>query len=186
MREHIGLVVVDSVGLACGGEPEKAESIIRYFAALRSLRIASLSVDHVAKNGDGSTPFGSVYKINLARNVWEVRASRPDDDEKLNIGLYHRKVNQGKLRTAIGVEVLFYEGTVSTNSIDVKTDTELVKALTLRVRIEQSLKTGGLSVPELAGLLEVKQDLVRNTLNRNRKSFVKIGDNKWGLLSKGL
>ncbi|MFC2027457.1 AAA family ATPase [Chloroflexota bacterium] len=60
------LVIVDSVGSACGGEPESAEVVLRYFMALRSLKATTLSIDHVAKSGDSKTPFGSVFKINAA------------------------------------------------------------------------------------------------------------------------
>ena len=186
LREHIGLLIVDSVGLACGGEPERAETVIAYFRALRSLRIATLSIDHVTKGEHEkvTTPFGSIYKLNLARNAWEVRASTESaDDEILNIGLYHRKINQGKLRPAMGISFIFADGSIIVDDTEIRSDAELVKGLTLRARINQALKEGAKTVPELADFLEEKQAVVRNMLNRFKlKSYVKMGE-KWGLIS---
>ena len=66
------IVVIDSVGSACGGEPESAEVVLNYFMALRALKVTTLSIDHVAHKAEGR-PFGSVYKINNARSVWELK-----------------------------------------------------------------------------------------------------------------
>ena len=73
--KQIEFVVIDSMGPACGADPNSPEAVIAYFTALRSLRIASLTIDHVAKNANTPTPYGSVYKTNLCRSVY---AGRPD------------------------------------------------------------------------------------------------------------
>lgn len=180
LQNGIGLIIVDSVGLACGGEPEKAESVIRYFFALRALRVTSLSIDHVTKHGDTASPFGSVYKQNLARNVWEVRSTVGDENDELHIGLYHRKVNQGPLRPPIGIKLIFAQDAIIVDTVDVKSDAELVKGLALRSRIQQALTGGAMTVKDLSDFLEDKQDSIRGTLNRYRKKlFIRTGD-KWG------
>lgn len=65
-EDKVGLLIVDSLGAAKGGEPESADSSLRAFGALRTIGVASLLVDHVssAVASGASTfdkPFGSVY-----------------------------------------------------------------------------------------------------------------------------
>ena len=80
VAEHaIRLAIVDSVGLALGigreaGDP--ADAVLRMHQALRHLGVTSVLVDHVAGadiaagTTAASRPYGSVYKLNAARDVW--------------------------------------------------------------------------------------------------------------------
>ena len=40
-QEGVVMAVVDSVGAACGDDPERAEPVLRFFSAVRSLGIAT-------------------------------------------------------------------------------------------------------------------------------------------------
>jgi len=98
-REQIGVVIIDSLGPATGGEIERSADPIAFFNALNSLGIASLLIGHIAKPNDeekARTPYGSVYYYNLARSIWEVRLVAEPDSDKRNIALYHRKNNLGR------------------------------------------------------------------------------------------
>ena len=58
---NIEMVIVDSAGPACGGEPESAGVALGYWNALRSLKVSSLTIAHRAKNsrdGHAGGPFG--------------------------------------------------------------------------------------------------------------------------------
>jgi hypothetical protein len=58
IREHdLGFVVIDSVGMACEGPPEEAQSALGFFDALRSLQVGALCVAHVNRSGDTDRPF---------------------------------------------------------------------------------------------------------------------------------
>ena len=80
------------MGPACAGNPNDPEPTIEYFRALRSLRCCTLTIDHVAKAAAGQrTPFGTVYKTNLSRNVFELRKAQEVDEARISLGLFHRK-----------------------------------------------------------------------------------------------
>jgi hypothetical protein len=94
--QGIGLVVFDSTAMAMHGmTADGAEGAIRFFDLINQLETTSLLIDHIAsddvKSGDGAAkPYGSVFKVNSARNMWE--ASRWLD---LGLLLRHRKTNVG-------------------------------------------------------------------------------------------
>ncbi len=77
------LAIVDSIGLARGGNANAPEDTIRLFRALRSLRVPVLALDHIAaedvkakaKDSTASVPkpYGSVYTTNSARMTWAMR-----------------------------------------------------------------------------------------------------------------
>lgn len=97
-RHKIGLVMIDSAGLAKGGEPESADASLRLFAAARSLRVPVLMVDHVSiagMTGDKKRPYGSVYTRNSARVTWYVEKAQTDEPCVVDVGLTHTKGNHG-------------------------------------------------------------------------------------------
>src|SRR3990167_3063224 len=59
-KRNIGLVIIDSAALACGGEPESAEIANRLFNAINSLKTTVLLIAHETKSTEGKnkTPFG--------------------------------------------------------------------------------------------------------------------------------
>jgi len=95
------LLVVDSLGPAAGDDPESARAVIPLFQALRGLSTAHLLVDHQSKaqTGDkyeGKTPFGSVYKFNLSRSVFQARKVADDAaNHRSGLLLRHTKHNFG-------------------------------------------------------------------------------------------
>ena len=73
LERNIGLIFIDSLSLAAGGELSEADSFIRYFGALRSLKTASITIHHQNKEGG---MYGSEYIRNFARNVWRYAPNR--------------------------------------------------------------------------------------------------------------
>jgi len=197
--EHgISFVVVDSLGPACGGDPNDAEMAIRMFNALRELRVTALLIDHIAKNtaeGSKPSPYGSVYKINLARSVWQIKQGQRTEDMASAVGLYHRKANLGPLRSPFGLTMHFVNDPneqlteMRFASLSVDDDSDLAKELPLRQRIIAALKDGKLTVHDLAVTLRettptLSEDSVRVTLNRMKGGqVVKMGE-EWGLLER--
>ena len=109
-EKNIDYVIVDSVGTACGGEPESADSVLRYFSALRSLKkgshqaIGSLSISHTNREG---TMFGSAYLTWQARSVYEVKKSQKPEESFIDTALHHRKSNNGQLIAPVGFRIDF-------------------------------------------------------------------------------
>ena len=93
--ERIGMVVIDSLGFARGGEPESAELTIKTFSALNSFGVPVLFVDHIAKHStDRQYSFGSVYTRNSARLMWRMDAPDQDTQAQKQLGLVNTKWNR--------------------------------------------------------------------------------------------
>lgn len=100
-KEHVDLVITDSLGAACGSEPETNDAALRTMGALRSIGSTSLVLAHVSKAMTETTgprrPFGGVYVVNTARSTIEARRMDADEETTLTVTLHHRKSNAGRL-----------------------------------------------------------------------------------------
>jgi len=180
------LLIIDSIGGACGGEPESAEVVLRFFTALRSLKITPLCVDHIAKVGVSGTPFGSIYKYNASRNLWEMRKNQEPGEDFIEIGLIHRKINVGKLLPPIGYRFDFFDTSIKVKEIKPSQIPEIAKDMPLKFQIKELLAAeGALTVGQIAEELETTQASVRVVLNRGKgKDFIKVDGLSWGILGQ--
>ena len=89
IKHNIGMIIVDSLGLATGGGLDEAEAVLEYFNALRYIGRTSVTVTHTNKEGK---IFGSVYTLNSGRSVWEVKRSSPAKGI-MDLVTFHRKAN---------------------------------------------------------------------------------------------
>jgi len=110
-QHDIGLVILDSLGMACAGDPELARDVIGFFTLLRHLGITVLAIDHQAKLLDGQcyaskSPFGSVFKSNLSRSLIQVERLSGHDGW-LSLRLHHKKLTFGALSHTLGVTLQF-------------------------------------------------------------------------------
>ena len=186
-RENIGFIVVDSYGMSCGGESEKQSVATEYFMALRSLNITTLIIDHVAWDNTKKGPYGSVYKYNEARCVWEIKADQDEGSPVANIGVFHTKFNNGPRVKPMGLKFEFFdEGTgLFVDTTDAKDSPVLSAGMTAKDQIASILKRGGMKPFDIAELTGLKEDNVRRALNRwEHKAFTKLMDGQWGLKSK--
>lgn len=169
-RLDIGVVVIDSLGPATGGEIERASDPVAFFNALNSLNVASLLIGHVAKPSDDEktrTPYGSVYYYNLARSIFEVRlAAEPDSDQR-TVALYHRKNNLGRRLPPMGYTLSITDARARFDPCDPAEEPELARGLTSRERIKRLLADHQLrTVQVIAESLDLDPKTARQTLNR--------------------
>ncbi len=184
-ESRIGFVIVDSLGVASGNASlNDAATATAFYAALRKLKVTSLLITHTSKESERKpTPFGSVYFTNLARSVFEVKRQQEQGANEIAIALIHTKNNQGPLLAHQGFRIIFESGRTVVKRIDIETVPEFLEKLSLKARIAHLLKEEGkLATKDMAELLQENQDIVRATLHKHKKLFVKIGK-EWGLLS---
>jgi hypothetical protein len=133
------LIIVDSQGLATGGQLVDEEMVISYFAALRELGGSSLTITHTNKDGD---LFGSQYTLASARNLWEIRRSAVSKGQ-IDVALFHRKANT----VAFGGQPRAYQLT-----FDPDPQTSMTSAVQIATRdpMETEVAPAGLSASELA------------------------------------
>ena len=177
VAEKFDLVVFDSVGLALGGDANDAETVLAFFGALRQLEATTLLVDHMTKGPDAQErgAFGSVYKRNSARSLWEMRQSQ---NGEMTMGLYHRKANNSRLSPPFGLSLEIVEDddyaiqSARFSRCDVTDDPDLAKGVSAPLRIMAALGHGAL---DLESICETLHDIPRATIEPNLSRMVKSG-----------
>ncbi len=174
------VLILDSLAMAAGGqELERADSAIRFNAALRTLNCTSLIIGHTPKPQEDQKErnlYGSVFFHNLCRVSWECRR------EGETIGLYQRKNNLGAKHAPLGFTLTVNDDRAVITEGDLFEEPTLAQGLPLKTRIEQALTaTPGQTPRELAQYLEAKEPSVRTLLNRYKQVFTSI-DGKWDCL----
>lgn len=195
VQHGIGLVVVDSVGMASPASHEGGdanEGATRFFGALRHMRTTALLIDHVTGADAGSEkgaykPYGSVYKVNLARATFELR--REDDESNESVGhlaLINRKVNNARKAKPIGLVIEHGPDYVRFDSEEVMERESFAQAVPLTTRIEDALRTGPLSRKEIVEETRGNSSSVGVTLSRmvERGLLVHLSSGQYALKAR--
>ena len=179
-EHNVALLIIDSAGPACGGDPETASSAIAYFTALRSLRIASITIAHRSKGGSVG-PFGSVYWVNYPRMSYELKKSQEVESDIMHVALLHRKVNDGRLQQPISFRIQFHDsGAVTVASEPLEDVPDFVEELPIADQCVLALREHGpKSVKELVEITGLQARSVSVVLSRNRSRFRRIGNQQW-------
>lgn len=180
LEKDIKFVVIDSFGLACMGDNNKEEAVLRFYNAFRSLNIPGLIVDHSNKEGE---LYGNSYKWNAVRSLFEIKkVGESRDDGTIDLNLIHKKINEGSMLPTRGIRFTFLDNDLMTlpEPVDI-TLAALQAKLANKDAIIEKLKRGTLSAKEVGALTGISQSTVRSILNRGLDTlFVKIGT-EWGL-----
>ena len=187
---EIGLVIVDSLGFARGGEPESADLTIKTFAVFRSFGVPVLFVDHIAKHAlDRAHSFGSVYTRNSARLMWRLDAEE-DNSGSRRIGLVNTKWNRRYQRPRgllLSVEMDEQERLISVKFQDCEPPLATLRTAGYKEAVLAALKQNpeGLTLQDLRLVLEmesvkISQNVLHATLGRksNRHLF-DYREGKW-------
>ncbi len=172
------LIIVDSLGAALGDDPQQPAAVLKYFMALRSLGVTSLTIDHTAKENTG--PFGSVYKINSSRNIWEAMKGTATGENSMALGLHHRKVNSGPLLKSWGFQFEYQPGSIIPKPCDIRSIPDIVAGMSLVDQMQVALSRGKMTPAELGQELNRTAAVISTTLSRYKERFVSCGSGKWG------
>ena len=190
-REGIGLIILDSMGKACGSEKELKENALPTMSALEWLGKTNLIVSHRPKGFEGKErgTYGSVYIENDVRQAFRVEAQAQPGENMLNVALYHTKHNLMSLLNPIGYSITWdkVQGTFIKTK-DVAEMEAFRPHLSAKDQITQELKeTPKMTVAELAEATGLKENTISKALEREKKRFVTFEvDNikMWGLKSQ--
>jgi len=170
----IRTVVIDSAGPASGGAPEAAAETLKFFDSLRDMSdpanpvqtIILAHVTHEARRGGHSSPFGSVFWLNLPRNVFELAVSAGQSQNHSDYALHHRKSNTGSLRPPLGFRLTWGEDGCSIDELDIRKNSKLVAGLPLGERVGIAIsENGAMSTADLAELLDAPTRSLSATLS---------------------
>lgn len=177
-----GLVFCDSVGRLFGAPGEHAgwETVAvqgeqAFLAAQGAVGpFSRVLIDHVNAQGFeapklAGRPSGAIRKLYDARVGWEVRNAQEAESSTVHVALYHAKWNHTQRFRPIGARLEFLESDAWGRATRVRISREDVRdvdALAERLghpeRFLAALRRSHLSTPELADLLELKANQVRN------------------------
>jgi hypothetical protein len=191
----IGCIGVDSVGMALGSGSggDSNESTLELFAALRRFPVAWVLIDHVTGDDMRAAtsvpkPYGSVYKFNLARAAYELRAQAEPEPPRTQLLLRQSKSEEMQPRLGpIGLAVVHESDSIRFELAEI-TAPDLLSTSpgTNADRIEDLLRLGARFPAEISDRLGLKADVVRSKLHsQNKKRFVQLSDGRWGLAQRG-
>jgi hypothetical protein len=192
-RYQIDCAIVDSVGLACGGEPESADVAIRFVNAVAELVPAALGIAHVTKSAADKAPdkpFGSAYWHDSARRTWYARTVPEPGAGGALVGLYNRKVNDGPIAPPFALSFAFDPERVTIARQDVRDVPELDAQRTIQARMRDLLgRSGPMELHAIAADLDAKVDTVKKAALRGEGSaFVRLvgpdGVYRWALKAR--
>ncbi len=197
-RHGIGLVLIDSVGLAKGGEPESADASLRLFAAARSLKVPLLMIDHISKGGMSGdakkTPYGSVYTRNSARQAWYVEKAVGAEPLVIDVSLTHTKANHGVRIDPIAYEMRFLNDehgnavAIFVKRIEAASVPEFAESMSIPSRILYEIEHAGrptLTNKELAERLGIDVEKVKPATSRLAKKGVLVAMSRNGQYEYG-
>jgi hypothetical protein len=174
--ERVAFAGFDSVGFACDGPPEAAESAMAYLRAVRQLSIGTMHVAHIrqGKNND-QRPFGSTFWHAGARCTWNFKvAATSTDRRRVNLGLFNRKSNFGSLRSALGFQIDFDTTRTWIKPGNVADVDELAKSLPVWQRMKHVLDHGPKTLAVMADELAEKVETLDRTVRRKSALFTRI------------
>ena len=175
----IGLLIVDSVGLASPSGREGAdasEGALRLFQGLRAIGTTSLLIDHVNKSAGtdsgSSRPYGSVYKPALARATYElVAAEEADDDGARHMVLFHRKANTTARQAPIGIKVTRDDDAIrlAWEKVSLR-DGRVAAKVPQSMLVMDALSGGAMTYDELSVETGIAAPQLRVVVNRMKKA----------------
>jgi hypothetical protein len=172
--QGIRLLVLDSVGWAIQGDSEASADVLtflnNYVRPFEAEGIAPLLLDHVAKAVKGvkpenQLPFGSVYKFNKCRSVWQAKGD--PDDAGVSVTLAHKKSNFGLLQEAYVARATFTKGQINVSRTDLSPQLNSCEPTTADLIVD-ALADGPKYPDELVELLGVERQTVKNQLSKLR------------------
>ena len=173
-----GLVVVDSMGPACGGDPNDHEKSIALMNQIRKLGMTTWVVDHQSKpigtqSYANKREFGSGYKRHLTRSSLQLEMAS-NDLGKASLVRHQQKNNFGPMTVPIAFHIL-YEGNAIKFSIADILDVEFqdTETLTTDRKIEQYLReTAGATKEQIMAVVGITSKTFDNNIAKVRNRGV--------------
>ena len=187
-------VIIDSVGMACGGDPNEAGAIIAALTAARSLGVPVLVIHHLPKDAkDKTKPYGSVYASNEVRLSWHVEGTiqrEPNGDTHIRNVYTCHKANRGAPADALRLAIDLRNTNGRLDTIDVTRlgfrDTLDINAGSQKWQIVSFLKRhGAATVKDIAVEVAAKPPRIRRIIGEHKDLFIRVGGTDreplWGI-----
>jgi hypothetical protein len=166
----------DSAAYGADGKPEDAIAAMAYFRALRQLGIGTTIIAHSRREEGEQQPFGSVFWHNSFRATWNVkRAATSPSGDVVSLGVFPRKFNLGARPPAVGLTVHFDGDRVYFERTDVASIDELAESLPIWQRMRAAVRTGPMTLAQLAEELNYNNvETLRREAARRKEIFTRV------------
>jgi hypothetical protein len=194
VQHDIGLIIVDSLAPACGGDPSVAADAVRTMNALRQLGATRLAIGHVnridrEKPAANQTTFGSIFWRNMTRSMWQLTAESDQlIDDHARFALHQRKSNNAKRdRWPIGLR---YEFDGDTGPIRMFADEidhldSRAGGASMTETLRRAMLDGAKDLDELGDIIDREPNQVRAIVAKMR-DVVNLNKGAGGKGNKGL
>jgi len=180
-------IIIDSLARASGGELNKTEPANNFYEALDKLETTSLIIAQNSKDKESKKKsiYGNALYTYYARNIWEICRGESLNDDEIDVALFHRKSNLTKRYKERSYH-WYFNGTktiIEQQPVDVA---EFKQKVSLKKAVIAELRSGKLSVKDIADGIEGNQGSVKTTLNRLKQQglVVKLDATTWGLTAR--
>ncbi len=193
---NASILIIDSLGPACGGNLNETQPALEFFSALASIKMTALILAHTAKNPETKrrSTFGSSFFENEARNIFEAQASQEPGSDIAYLGLYHRKPPPFHGYTpSLCFKFEFSPTAATVSREDIADIPDLAEKVSMKARLTNVMKRAGrlLTISELLnemGLDEEKHASVKAALNKEKGHIFYCElhpgqESLWGLLT---
>ena len=182
---QVEVVIIDSLGAACGGELNKSEGPLAFYGGLRQLGKTSIIVAHTSKDRDADRGiYGNVHFSNYARSVWECRKEQIAGALDLDLALIDRKSNLSSFRHPIGYRFTFDNSnqSLTVSSTDPGSVQGVIARLGLKAEILDALRSSPRSAANLFKELG-REAQVRARLSELKRAgkLITLPDGSWAL-----
>ena len=172
MEKDIGLIIIDSIGAASGGASEESQVTLELFNRMKVLDTPILAIDHTNKaNVPGKNLFGSEYKYNETRILWEIKPTQ--SLTYLDIVLHSRKSNNSQNLGSMALRVDFSPEAVFFSRKNISDTSGGSSQLSVPAGITDKLRERPHTVSELATTLVVSEGQVRNAITDHNQDVEK-------------
>jgi hypothetical protein len=179
---EIGVVGLDHLAVACGGDASEQEVAARYYRAAEKLgrtvvALAHITGDAVGKPEQVRRPFGSVFWENGARRTIFVYRHQEQESSVADLGLFFKKVNDGSTPRDIGAVLAFDDpsGPVTIEPSSVRGTPELAIARSSVQRAFDAL-TRAMTYKELSEACGLTERTLKDILPQHSRLFTKVRD----------
>jgi hypothetical protein len=107
------------------------------------------------------------------------------DSDVIQIGLFNRKANLGRLRPPLGYRITFSDEQTTFRRLDIADSPELAGKLSVYQRIRHLLRGGAMTQNAIAAEIEARPETVNRTIRRYKSVFTVLERGRIGLLAKG-
>jgi len=191
IKEHdIKCIAIDSLGMACGGDPSDAQLIIQSMVAAQQLGIPTIMIHHISaemKGKESERPYGSIYVRNAARMLFRLDKKQELDLDESKVYVTNTKANRGRLRSRMAWDVEFVnddkehmQSVTYTRALandyeeEMKKPANQMSVKDFLIQTFDENPTSAYSVARLKDLIkedlgkEIKENSLRNTLSRGK------------------